>query len=99
MKQENMIALGLAAVAVYLLTQTKKTTIAKSGGLTGTNKAVSEIFDASGGAFSNGWRYFSDGTAIDPSGNYFYGGQKVWDNPFKSVALPAVPTLNTLFDV
>lgn len=25
-----------------------------------------------------GWRYFSDGTAIDPSGNYYKGGDLIW---------------------
>lgn len=26
-----------------------------------------------------GWQYYSDGTAIDPSGNYYQGGQLVYD--------------------
>lgn len=25
-----------------------------------------------------GWRYFEDGTAIDPAGNYYSGGVVVW---------------------
>lgn len=37
------------------------------------------IYGGGGGSsFSNGWRYFSDGTAIDPSGNYYSGGALVW---------------------
>jgi hypothetical protein len=83
MKQTEMIALGLAAVAVYLIVNTdKKTTTATSGGtLRGVGAAVSEIFDTAGKAFANGWRYFSDGTAIDPKGNYYQGGQLIWSNP------------------
>jgi hypothetical protein len=26
----------------------------------------------------NGWRYFSDGTAIDPEGNYYRGGALIY---------------------
>jgi len=84
MKNEEMIALGLAAVAVYLIVNTNKKTGAASGGLSATlgnaAKAVSEIFDTAGGQFGNGWRYFSDGTAIDPQGNYYQNGQLIWTN-------------------
>lgn len=78
----NTIVLGLAAVAVYLITQSKKTP-AKSTGLTSTSTPTLEIFDTMNGgkAWANGWRYFSDGTAIDPSGNYYQGGQLIWSNP------------------
>lgn len=78
----NMIVLGLAAVAVYLITQSKKTP-AKATGVTGTATGTVEIFDSMNGgkAWGNGWRYFSDGTAIDPQGNYYQGGQLIWSNP------------------
>lgn len=82
MKNEEMIALGLAAVAVYLIVNPKKkTTSTQSAGLTSLGAAVSEIFDPAGGQFGNGWRYFSDGTAIDPQGNYYQGGQLIWSAP------------------
>lgn len=81
MKQSEMIALGLAAVAVYLIVNTNKKTGAVSDPLANAAKAVSEIFDTAGGQFSNGWRYFSDGTAIDPQGNYYSKGQLIWSNP------------------
>jgi hypothetical protein len=84
MKQSEMIALGLAAVAVYLITSTnKKSTLwdEKTGNPLGNAaKAVTEIFNLGGGAFDNGWRYFSDGTAIDPQGNYYHQGQLIWNN-------------------
>ena len=81
MKQTEMIALGLAAVAVYLIVNTnKKTATAGSGGVRSMADAVSEIFSVTGKAFDNGWRYFSDGTAIDPQGNYYQGGQLIWQN-------------------
>lgn len=82
MKQTEMIALGLAAVAVYLIVNPKsKTAKGAATGLTGITEAVSEIFDTAGKAFANGWRYFSDGTAIDPAGNYYQGGQLIWSAP------------------
>jgi hypothetical protein len=28
-----------------------------------------------------GWRYFNDGTTIDPRGNYYYQGDLVYSNP------------------
>lgn len=85
MKQTEMIALGLAAVAVYLIVNTNKKT-ATSGGVRSIADTVSEIFSVTGKAFDNGWRYFSDGTAIDPQGNYYQGGQLIWQNT--SVPMP-----------
>lgn len=80
MKQTELIALGLAAVAVYLIVSKQKTTT--SGGVVkSVSDAVTEILDTTGKAFANGWRYFSDGTAIDPAGNYYQGGQLIWSNP------------------
>lgn len=31
------------------------------------------------GQVAYGWRYFTDGTAIDPQGNYYFEGEKVYD--------------------
>lgn len=84
MKQDQMIALGLAAVAVYFITSKNKANAAGGTAKTGIAAIaakVSEIFDASGQSYGNGWRYFSDGTTIDPSGNYYQGGALVWQNP------------------
>lgn len=76
MKQTEMIALGLAALAVYFIVKPKAGATKAA-----TYDKATEILDASGKAFSNGWRYFSDGTSIDPKGNYYQGGQIVWQNP------------------
>ena len=85
MKQDQMIALGLAAVAVYFITSKNKANAATGGaaktGIAASAAKVSEIFDASGQSYTNGWRYFSDGTSIDPSGNYYQGGGMIWANP------------------
>lgn len=80
MKQNELIVLGLAGLAVYF--------ILKAGGKGGADAGlraaadrVSEIIGSTGKAFDNGWRYFSDGTAIDPAGNYYQGGNLIWNNP------------------
>lgn len=82
MKQAEMIALGLAGVALYLIVKSNKgTSGGASTGLRDMSKSVTEILESTGQAFANGWRYFTDGTAIDPAGNYYQGGQLVWSNP------------------
>lgn len=87
MKQTDLIVLGLAGVAVWMIFQTRKGTqggTAKTGnttGSTGPASWVNEVFDAGGGQFGNGWRYFDNGTAIDPQGNYYFGGQIVYSAP------------------
>jgi len=85
MKQTDLIVLGLAGVAVYMIVKSQSTGKVWSevipAGLKNTAQAVSEILDSTGKAFDNGWRYFNDGTAIDPSGNYYQGGQLIWSNP------------------
>lgn len=76
MKNQNLIVLGLAGVAVYMIWQAKKT------GKTVTEVAqgfVKEIKGQGGKAFDNGWRYFDNGTSIDPQGNYYYQGQLVYN--------------------
>lgn len=75
MKTSELIALGLAAVAVFMIV--KKT----GAGQAGKQPAdfVTEVFNTAGKAFENGWRYFSDGTSISPTGSYYSGGQLVYD--------------------
>lgn len=83
MKQTEMIVLGLAGLAVYLIVKSK------SAGATGTSTGtrstvdnfVDEIFTSSGTPFGNGWRYYENGVAIDPQGNYYQDGKKVWSAP------------------
>lgn len=76
MKNQEMIVLGLAGVAVYMILQARKTgkTVAEVAG-----DFVKEIKGQGNKAFSNGWRYFDNGTSIDPQGNYYYQGQLVYN--------------------
>lgn len=86
-KNEELMVLGLAALAVYMITRANKTSAGafQTGGKSIT-QTVSEIFNLGGGAFDNGWRYFTDGTAIDPQGDYYKNGQLIWSNA--SVPMP-----------
>ena len=43
--------------------------------------SVTEISSPTGAAWSNGWRYFSDGTSIDPNGVYYNNSGNVVYNP------------------
>lgn len=76
MKNQDLIVLGLAGVAVYMILQAKKTgkSVADVA-----NDFVKEIKGQGGKAFTNGWRYFDNGTSIDPKGNYYYQGQLVYE--------------------
>lgn len=85
MKQTDLLVLGLAGLAVYMIVKGKASAKpGESSPLRDLSETVSEIFDSAGQAFSNGWRYYSNGTAIDPAGNYYFGGQLVWMNPAES---------------
>ena len=89
MKSTELIVLGLAGLAVYLIAKGGKLGTATAAprtnsgtpGVRSVTDTVAEIFSSAGKTFDNGWRYFTDGTAIDPAGNYYFQGQKVWDNP------------------
>lgn len=79
MKNTELIVLGLAGLAVWMITKKAGATGSQGNGALGTVASfTNEIFDSAGKAFSNGWRYFSDGTSIDPQGNYYSGGQLVY---------------------
>lgn len=86
MKQSDLIVLGLAGLAVYMIWQSQKPKTTTGTGTSSSPRAgldtfVDEIFNGSGRPFDNGWRYFENGVAIDPSGNYYRDGQMVWQAP------------------
>lgn len=82
MKQTDMIVLALAGVAVYLIVKTQRAPggqAAAGGGVAaGLGDMVREIFGEGGERFGNGWRYFDNGTAISPTGDYYFQGQLVY---------------------
>jgi len=52
---------------------------AGGGGASGDTTLIAN--PAAEGQPGYGWRYYSDGTSIDPSGSYYYRGEKVWSPP------------------
>jgi hypothetical protein len=68
MKQDEMLVLGLAAIAVWLIVKGRGAATGKPAGW------VDKINVDNDG----GWQYFTDGTVIDPSGAYWSNGVKVW---------------------
>lgn len=75
MKNDDLIILGMAAVAVYLIVKGG----AKFATTTSGAGYVKEIANnAAPGQSGYGWRYFTDGTVIDTQGNYYVNGDLVW---------------------
>ncbi len=62
MTQSDVIFIGAAIVAFFVLTKKKSVS--------------TEEIDPDGDA--GGWRYFTDGTAIGPDGAYYFKGTKVY---------------------
>ena len=76
---QKLLMIAVAAAAAYFIaskTASTKTPTAK------TNTRTPVDPRATGGTLVsewNGWKYYSDGTAIDPFGAYYLRGVKVWD--------------------
>ncbi len=77
MKRDNLILFGAAGVALYLVN--------RAGGVSATAQKIAngakEILSGGKARFANGWRYFDDGTTIDPFGNYYKNGALIWKAP------------------
>lgn len=71
--KSDLIVLGLAGVALLMIVKGAR------AGKT-VSQMVKEIANPATvpGLTGYGWRYFDDGTAIDPSGAYYLNGQMVW---------------------
>lgn len=93
MNIKNVAIYGFAAFAAYTAWRTMSPSGNSAGGIFGILKGqrqesgaaipqntqkITEVLSSTGGQYSNGWRYFNDGTAIDPQGSYYLNGQLVW---------------------
>lgn len=93
MKTDNLLIIGAAAAALYLITSTRKQVVSGSTRPqtwpvapntapalnNGGTVPVTQISNtALPGDYGWGWQYFSDGTAISPQGQYYLNGELVW---------------------
>lgn len=83
MKADEIMLVGGALLALYVVT--RPVIAGTSGGVAGAVQklreaapATQEIFETNGSTFDNGWRYYTDGTAIGPDGKYYKEGALVW---------------------
>lgn len=82
MKTEEIAVLAAAGVAVWLILKgTRPAATGTRQGSSGITGWVNEIFSPAGTPYGNGWRYFENGVAISPQGDYYQGGQLVWSAP------------------
>ena len=71
MKNESLLILAGAAAAAFLLLKSRP----KAAPSAAAAGAPAEVF----GESRNGWRYFTDGTAIAPDGRYYKNGELVYN--------------------
>lgn len=74
MNKENMILLAVVAASVfglarYLVGRTRGS--APAGNVYGAQEVPLAV--------ENGWKYYTDGTAIGPDGRYYYQGAEVYN--------------------
>lgn len=97
MKTDTLVILAAAGFGLFAIAKMVKpgATIGRpsGSGTAGTlnnygNAPVTEINNTSlPGEDAWGWRYYSDGTAIDPQGRYYFQGQLVWSPGAGSMGL------------
>ena len=73
-KTEDLMILGVAGLMAWFILGRGA---ARSAPAANDADYVEEIFNGVAG-WANGWRYFENGTAIDPLGNYYHNGQLVY---------------------
>lgn len=78
MKSTDLLIVAAAAAVTYFVAGwLKKQKTTTTNPTAGAGPATEIKVDGD----TNGWTYYSDGTAIDPWGAYYYQGKKVYD-PF-----------------
>lgn len=89
MKTSDMIGVligaGAAAAVLMVIFKKKAPGTGQAPSVQPNTYNTTEVLDANGQRFSNGWRYFSDGTSIDPKGNYYYQGTLVYRSQYSYV--------------
>lgn len=71
MRKDDLIVLGLAALACWFILQGNK----------GGAGFKMPAFVRKAAPDYQGWQYFTDGTAISPEGDYYLNGELIWTKP------------------
>ena len=98
MNNDTIVILAAAGIGLYLMSKMIKpggiVTRPPSGSGTasslnnnGSPPIVEIGNDDLPGQAGYGWKYYSDGTAISPQGEYYFQGQKVWSPGAGSMGL------------
>lgn len=74
MKKDDLVLMVGAAIGVFIIAQFM---MKKAQAKTGQGVAVGEEY-ATLITQNDGWQYFTDGTVIDPNGNYWKNGRMVY---------------------
>ena len=83
MKNSELLILAAAAAAAFFILKKGGTSAVGAAPVAagGIGDFVNGIFNpATVGQPGFGWQYFTNGTAIDSAGNYYFQGQRVWTN-------------------
>jgi hypothetical protein len=81
MKANDILIFAAVAVGGYMLLKAIAQKGTPSTASSGAAVSVGNIINGIGEIFAptgNGWRYFTDGTAISPDGSYYMNGQFVY---------------------
>lgn len=73
MKNEELIALALAGIALWMIIRS-----GKAGASVPADYSTAIANQAKPGEVGYGWQYFTGGTVIDPDGAYWKDGRIVW---------------------
>lgn len=89
MKPEEMLALAIGGIALWMMFVSRKVSASpiaaqQSGGIFSSllsPKPADYVVEIENAALPGqpgwGWRYYSNGAAVDPNGAYYYQGQQV----------------------
>jgi hypothetical protein len=75
-KTEDLILLGVVAMGVFVVMPALLKRRTAPAGIVSNTYGAQEVM-VSGN--TNGWRYFTDGTSIDPNGRYYKGSELMYD--------------------
>lgn len=77
MENDDLLLLAAAGIAIFLYMNRDTSNTVKNLGA--AINGISEIFTGTiPGQTGHGWRYFTDGGSISPSGQYYLNGQYVY---------------------